>query len=144
MKANNGNAESKNKRQITQYLRTPGTNEQASIGSHQQQQQHQHQQQPQSQPFEQSEALPLQLSHAIYGQEHGSQVFGRRPTPKSDRQVTETVDEGEQESQQQQQREVFNFIKTIQIIYIIGHSESNRKITTTKISKQKIKIIKFS
>lgn len=84
----NVNAESKNKRQINQFVRIPGTNEPSSI--------------------EQSEALPLQLTHAIYGQSHSQQsVFGnRRPTPKNDQQVTEDVDEQDPEPQPQQQREV--------------------------------------
>lgn len=109
------NADTKNKRQINQFIRTAGTNDDdgggggGSDGGN-------------APSIEQSEALPLQLTHAIYGQQQGhsqqiqqqqQQIFGRRPSPKNDRvQVTEDVDEeNEQEPQQQQRHEVRILIK---------------------------------
>lgn len=76
-------AEPKNKRQVDEYLRTPGTSAAASLND----------QGPQ--------AFPLQLSHGIYSQQRAP-LYTRRPTAISHKpQVTE--DDVEQEQQQQRQ-----------------------------------------
>lgn len=73
----------KNKRQVNQYLRTPGTSAATSLGT-----------EPEPQAF------PLQLSHGIYSQQRVP-LYTRRPTTISKPQVTEDVDEQELQPQQQ-------------------------------------------
>lgn len=73
----------KNKRQVNQYLRTPGSSAATSLGT-----------EPEPQAF------PLQLSHGIYSQQRVP-LYTRRPTSISKPQVTEDVDEQELQPQQQ-------------------------------------------
>lgn len=78
-------AEPKNKRQVDEYLRTPGTSAASSLND----------QGPQ--------AFPLQLSHGIYNQQQRVPLYTRRPTTISHKpQVTE--DDVEQEQPQRQVR----------------------------------------
>lgn len=76
-------SDTKNKRQVDQYLRTPGASASTAIGS-------------EGGP----QAFPLQLSHGIYSQSR-LPLYTRRPTTISKPQVTE--ENVEQEPQQQQQ-----------------------------------------
>lgn len=73
----------KNKRQVNQFLRTPGTSAATSLGT-----------EPEPQ------AYPLQLSHGIYSQQRVP-LYTRRPTVISKPQVTEDIDEQELQPQQQ-------------------------------------------
>lgn len=77
-------ADIKNKRQVNQFLQTPGASAATSIGT-------------ESEP----QAFPLQLSHGIYSQQR-LPLYTRRPTTIT-KQVTEDTEI--QEPQQQQQVE---------------------------------------
>ncbi|XP_055309962.1 uncharacterized protein LOC129573479 isoform X2 [Sitodiplosis mosellana] len=88
--------ETKNKRQVNQYLRTPGTS--ASIGID-------------SGP----QVFPLQLSHGIYNQQRVP-LYTRRPTTVSKPQIVEN-EELEPQPQQQQQSilpSYYNYIPDIE------------------------------
>lgn len=82
-------SDTKNKRQVNQFLRTPETNMATSIGI-------------ESEP----QALPLQLSHGIYSQQRVP-LYTRRPTTIPKSQVNEEdIEEQEPQQQQLQQQQV--------------------------------------
>ncbi|XP_031624006.1 putative uncharacterized protein DDB_G0291608 [Contarinia nasturtii] len=95
---NTFDSDTKNKRQVNQYIRTPGTSAATSVGT-------------ESGP----QVFPLQLSHSIYQQR--LPLYTRRPTTVSKPQVTEDVNEQEPQQQQQQQQSIlpsyYNFVPDI-------------------------------
>lgn len=92
-------SETKNKRQVNQYLRMPGTSAISSIGTD-------------SGP----QLFPLQLSNGLYSQQRVP-LYARRPTTITRAQADE--DEEEQEPQQQQQVRCFIRIQFRQITFQI-------------------------
>lgn len=98
-------SETKNKRQVNQYLRTPGTSAITSIGTD-------------SGP----QVFPLQLSQGVYSQQRVP-LYTRRPTTASKPQA---IDDGEEEQEPQQQLQVRHLIARFQCsihnIYIHVHN----------------------
>lgn len=86
-----GDGETKNKRQVNEYLRTPGTGVASSLND----------QGPQ--------AFPLQLSHGIYNQPRVP-LYTRRPTSTVAHKPQVTEDDVEQEHQRQVRSIVLDFV----------------------------------
>lgn len=104
----NTNSDTKNKRQVGQFLRTPGASQATSIGT-------------ESEP----QAFPLQLSHGIYSQQRVP-LYTRFPTVLPKQQVTEDTDEQEPQQQQQVQKSIlFPTIYNEHILDILNSNTYN-------------------
>lgn len=95
-------AEPKSKRQVDQYLRTPGASVSSSLGID-------GEQDPQ--------AYPLQLSHNIYNQQR-LPLYTRRPTTIAKPQVSDDDLEQAQQPQQQVRSIIFRYFLNYSILFI--------------------------